>query len=267
MENKEGTDRGLRVYLFQMSYEKTNEDGAPTGERGEVEFYGFEGDPYPVVDYGDYGRFGTGILHLYTKNGLEVLDCIDSAINYLTSSCEISVSTVKEMMCLLDRPGKWVERCLDDEDKTRVKILRQESLPEIGFEETAKNSDGLSVMQRNRIKINGIPLFPEGGVIRYSGSNPGSIVFRPNLVNELGKVWEDCIRARSGVDVCVSIGVETFAKRAITITARSREDLVSALGSVGVVRPNDAHVSYVSGDGNVADKFIATVYLCDEINI
>lgn len=257
----------LKVYKFEVTRLKKNEDGTVSDERETLACgYAFEGDPSPRVDYNRYWEFGVGCVSLISKDGKTVDSDIISTIDWVCCDEGFRGDDVRKMVDGLESPGKWAEFCLGDNTKKTLRVTRLQGLPEIDPKATISNSD-LSVAQQHRVKIDGVPLFPEGGTVDAYDSTASKKVLRPNLVRELGKVWEEVIRVRSGAIVNVTVDAAIGADGAtakLTIKAPTREELDTALCAVGVLRPQDIEPNFVEGEGDELTGFTATVVLVTE---
>lgn len=258
----------LKVYKFEATSLKKNEDGTVSDERETFACgYAFEGDPSPRVAYNHYWELDdVGCLGLVSKDGKPVDPHIHNTIEWMYDIGFRGVDIYK-MVGGLNAPGKWAEVCLGDVVKRTLRVTRMTEMPEIDPEATISNSD-LSVAQQHRIKIDGVPLFPEGGAVNASGPKVPTRVFRPNLGRELGKVWEDVIRVRSGVIVNVTVDGAIGADGAtakLTIKAPTRAALDAALCAVGVLRPKDIEPDIVEGEGGETTGFTATVILTTDV--
>lgn len=258
----------LYVYKFEATHLKKNEDGTVSDERETLVCgYAFEGDPSPRIEYNSYWEVGSGCLTLVTKDGRPVDPNVDCTMEWMYDSGFRGVD-IGKMVDGLDAPGKWAEVCLGDAVKTTLRVTRLQELPEIDPEETIRASD-LSPAQQHRIKIDGVPLFPEGGTVNASDPKVPTLVLRPGLERELGKVWEEFIRIRSGA--LVHVGVDTAncsadsANAKLTVKAPTRKELDSALCAVGVLRPQNIEPDVVEGAGGETTGFTATVILTTEI--
>lgn len=259
----------LYVYKFEATRLKKNEDGAVTDERETFACgYAFEGDPSPRVDYNRYWEFGDGCVNLVSKDGKSVDSCIDNMIEWM---CDLGFRgvNIRKMLDGLNTPGKWAEVCLGDDVKTMLRVTRLTEMPEIDPEATIRDSDSLSPGQQHRIKIDGVPLFPEGGAVNASNPKSPTIVLRPELGRELGKVWEEVIHTRCGAIVNVTFDVAYHSADSVdaklTIKATTRKRLDDALCAIGVLRPQDIEPDVVEGDGSETTGFTATVILTTEV--
>lgn len=258
----------LNVYKFEATRLRKNEDGTVSGERETfVCGYAFEGDPSPRVEYNNYWEFGDGCLSLVSKDKRSVESCVDSMIDWICDEGFRGIDVCK-MVNGLEAPGKWAEVCLGDAVKTTLRVTRLQELPEIDVEDTIKSSD-LSPAQQHRIKIDGVPLFPEGGAVNASNPKAPTLVLRPEFARELGKVWEEFIRVRSGAVVHVKVDTANCstesANAQLTVKAPTRKELDGALCAVGVLRPQDIEPDIVDGEGNAPTGFTATVILTTEV--
>lgn len=258
----------LKVYKFEVTCLKKNEDGTVSGELETIVCgYAFEGDPSPRVEYNRYWAFGDGCLSLVSKGGNPVDSDVNSeiALMYDTGFKGVGIS---KMIDRLEAPGRWAEVRLDDAVKTTLRVTRLAELPEIDPEATIRNSD-LTPMQQHRVKIDGVPLFPEGGTVNASNPKTPTLVLRPNLGRELGRVWEEFIHGCKGAIVNVTVDTANCsagsANAKLTIKAPTREELDSALCAIGVLRPKDVEPDVVDGDGDKPTGFTATVILATEI--
>ena len=258
----------LKVYKFEATRLKKNEDGTVSDELETVACgYAFEGDPSPRVEYNRYWDFGDGCANLVAKDGRPVDSDINSAMEWMYDSGFRGVD-IRKMVYGLEAPGRWAEVCLGDAVKTTLRVTRLQELPEISPDATIKNSD-LSPAQQHRVKIDGVPLFPEGGTVNASDPKTPTLVLRPDLGRELGKVWEEFIRVRCGalvhVDVDTANHSEDSANVKLTVKAPTRKELDSALCAVGVLRPQDIEPDVVDGEGSEPTGFTATVILTTEV--
>lgn len=259
---------GLKVYKFEATRLKKNEDGTVSDERETLVCgYAFEGDPSPRIEYNSYWEVGSGCLTLVTKDGRPVDPSVDCTMEWMYDSgfCGVDIG---KMVDGLDAPGKWAEVCLGDAVKTTLRVTRLQELPEIDPEATIRDSD-LSPAQQHRVKIDGVPLFPEGGTVNASNPKTPTLVLRPNLACELGKMWEETIRNRCGAVVLVAVETANSSERSanakLTIKAPTRKELDGALCAVGVLRPQDIEPDVVDGEGDAPTGFTATVILTTEI--
>ena len=257
----------LKVYKFEVTRLKKNEDGTVSGERETtVCGYAFEGDPSPRVDYNRYWEFGDGCLNPVSKDGKLVESDIDCMIERVNEEGFRGVD-INKMVDGLEAPGRWAEVCLGDAVKTTLRVTRLKELPEIDPEATIRDSD-LSPAQQHRVKIDGVPLFPEGGTVNASNPKTPTLVLRPNLGRELGRVWEEFILARGAI---VHVAVDTAYNNAdsvnvkLTVEASTREELDGALCAVGVLYPQDIEPDIVEGEGGAPTRFTATVVLTTEV--
>ena len=258
----------LKVYKFEATCLKKNEDGTVSEERETLACgYAFEGDPSPRVDYNRYWEFGDGCLNLVSKDGKAVDSSVDSTIEWMYDSGFRGVD-VRGMVNGLSAPGKWAEVCLGDVVKTTLRVTRLQELPEIDPEATIRDSD-LTPAQQHRVKIDGVPLFPEGGTVNASDPKTPTLVLRPELGRELGKVWEEVIRVRSGAIVNVTVDTANrsadSANAKLTVKAPTRKELDGALCAVGVLHPQDIEPDVVDGEGDTPTGFTATVVLTTEV--
>lgn len=258
----------LKVYKFEATRLKKNEDGTVSNERQTfVCGYTFEGDPSPRVEYNRYWEFGDGCLQLVSKDGHLIDSEEDNMITWLYDQGFNGVD-IKKMIDGLGAPGKWAEVCLGDAVKTTLRVTRLAELPEIDPEATIRDSD-LSPAQQHRVKIDGVPLFPEGGTVNASNPKSPTLVLRPELERELGVMWKEFIRIRDGVIVDVTVDTafhntgSTAAK--LTVKASTREELDSALCAIGVLHPQDIEPDVVEGEGDAPVRFTATVILTTEV--
>lgn len=258
----------LKVYKFEVTYLKKNEDGTVSDERRPLACgYAFEGDPSPRVAYNHYWDFGDGSLSLVSKDGKAIDSNFNSTIEWMYDSGFRGID-IPKMVDGLEAPGKWAEVCLGDDAKTTLRVTRLQEIPEIDPEATIRGSD-LSPAQQHRVKIDGVPLFPEGGTVNASNPKTPTLVLRPELAREFGKIWEEVIRARSGAivhvtvdDMCVDPS-STHAK--LTVKAPTRKELDGALCAVGVLHPQDIEPDVVDGEGDAPVGFTATVMLATEV--
>lgn len=258
----------LKVYKFEATCLKKNEDGTVSDERfALVCAYAFDGNPSPRIEYNRYWEFGDGCLNLVSKGGMSVDSDIGCAMDTMYDLGFAGVE-IGKMIDGLEAPGKWAEVCLGDAVKTTLRVTRLQELPEIDIEATIRASD-LSPKQQHRVKIDGVPLFPEGGMVNASNPKTPTLVLRPELARELGKVWEEVIRVRSGAIVHVEVETANSSARSadtkLTIKALSRKELDGALCAVGVLRPQDIEPDVVEGDGSETTGFTATVILTTEV--
>lgn len=268
MEQKNEQNNELKVYKFEATHLKKNEDGTVSDEREAIACgYAFEGDPSPRVEYNRYWDFGDGCLSLVSKDGKPVESDVDSEIAWMYD-LEFNGVDIHKMVDGLDAPGKWAEVCLDDAAKTALRVTRLQELPEIDPEATIKNSD-LTPAQQHRVKIDGVPLFPEGGTVNASNPKTPTLVLRPGLARELGKVWEEFIRARNGAIVNVTVDTAYHSANSVnaklTIKAPTRKELDGALCAVGVLHPQDIEPDVVDGEGDKPTGFTATVVLTTDV--
>ena len=258
----------LKVYKFEVTRLKKNEDGTVSGERETtVCGYALEGDPSPRVAYNHYWDFGDGSLNLVSKDGKSVDSAIDCTMEWVYDSGFRGID-VSKMVDGLEAPGKWAEVCLGDDAKTTLRVTRLQEMPEIDPEATIRDSD-LSPAQQHRVKIDGVPLFPEGGTVNASNPKTPTLVLRPELVRELGKVWEEFIRVRNGAAVHVAVDAAYNSAGSVnvklTVKASTREELDGALRAVGVLRPQDIEPDVVEGEGGAPTGYTATVILTTEV--
>lgn len=260
----------LMVYKFEATRLKKNEDGKVSDERETVACgYAFEGNPSPLVEYNDYWKVGDGYgcLNLVSKDGNPVDPNLNLAMEMMYDQGFRGVD-INEMVDGLDAPGKWVEVCLDDAVKTTLRVTRLQGLPEVDPEATIRNSD-LTPAQQHRVKIDGVPLFPEGGVVNASDPKTPTLVLRPNLERELGQVWKEFIRVRNGAIVDVAVDTAYHSADSVDvklmIKASTREELDSALHAVGVLRAQNVAPDFVEGEGDGPTGFTATVILTTEV--
>ena len=261
-------NNNLKVYKFEGTRLKRNEDGTVSEEIEQLAYgYAFEGDPSPRIGYNCYWNFGAGCLSLISKDGKVVDQSIDNMIEWLYDQGFRGVG-IGKMVDRLDAPGKWAEVCLGDVVKTTLRVTRLHELPEIDREATIRESD-LSPSQQHRVTIDGVPLFQAGGTVDASNPTTPTLVLRPDLSRELGKVWEDVIRVRSGAVVNVTVDTVNSSERSanakLTIKAPTRKELDGALCAVGVRRPQDIEPDVVEGNGGGTTRFTATVILMTEI--
>lgn len=261
----------LKVYLFEVTRDKNDEDGQPCGRVSPVAVYAFDGDPAPTVEYNKYWDHGCdGNLNLTAKDQRWIENNLDSALDSVgEEGFRPQMNTIVKLVDALEEPGKWFELCLGDERNTKLRVTRLQGLPEIDVEATIENSD-LNVMQKWVIHINGKPLFDEGGTINGKGSLYTTTVFRPNLLKELGRCWEELIAHRKdGLEVAVTVVEDSSADstvRTMRIAARTREELGRALNAVGVLRPDEVEPDVVIGRGDAPTTFVANVRLTDVIS-
>lgn len=258
----------LHVYKFEATRLKKNEDGTVSDEIETLACgYAFEGNPSPRIEYNSYWEVGSGCLNPISKDGRIVESCIDNMLNWMYDQGFHGVG-LEKMVDGLDAPGKWAEVCLGDAVKTMLRVTRLQGMPEIDREATIRDSD-LSPAQQHRVKIDGVPLFPEGGTVNASNPKTPTLVLRPELGRELGKVWEEVIRVRTNAFVHVEVETANSsahsANAKLTIKASTREELDSALCAVGVLHPQDIEPDVVEGDGNGTTRFTATIVLTTEV--
>lgn len=258
----------LRVYKFEATHFKKNEYGTVSDERETLACgYAFEGNPSPHVDYNRYWEFGDGCLNLVSKDKRSVDSAVDSTMEWMYDVGFRGVD-IRKMVDGLDAPGKWAEVCLGDVLKTTLRVTRLQELPEIDPEATIMDSD-LTPAQQHRVKIDGVPLFPEGGTVNASDPKTPTLVLRPELGRELGKVWEEFIRARNGAIVNVTVDTAYHSADSVnaklTIKAPARKELDSALCAVGVLHPQDIEPDVVDGEGDKPTGFTATIILTTEV--
>ena len=258
----------LKVYKFEVTRLKKNEDGTVSGERETTACgYAFGGDPSPRVDYNHYWDFGNGSLNLVSKDGKSVDWDINCTMEWVYASGFRGID-VSKMVDGLEAPGKWAEVCLGDDAKTTLRVTRLQGMPEIDPEATIRDSD-LSPAQQHRVKIDGVPLFPEGGTVNASNPKKPTLVLRPELVRELGKVWEEFIRVRNGAAVHVAVDPAYNSMDSVnvklTVKASTREELDGALCAIGVLRPQNIEPDVVEGEGGAPTGYTATVILTTEV--
>lgn len=258
----------LKVYKFEATRLKKNEDGTVSDELETIACgYSFKGDPSPRIEYNCYWDFGDGGLNLVAKDGNPVDSGIDIAIECMCDAGFRGVD-IGKMVDGLETPGRWAEVCLGDAVKTTLRVTRLQELPEIDPEATIRNSD-LIPAQQHRVKIDGVPLFPEGGTVNASNPKTPTLVLRPNLGRELGRVWEEFIRVRCAALVHVTVDTAYHsadsANAKLTVMAPTREELDSALCAVGVLHPQDIEPDIVDGEGDKPTGFTATVILTTEV--
>ncbi len=258
----------LKVYKFEATGLRKNEDGAVSGERETIAcVYAFKGDPSPRIDYNRYWEVGDGCINLVSKDGRAVESDVDCAMECMYDSGFRGVD-LRKVVDGLEAPGRWAEVCLGDAVKTALRVTRLQALPEIDPEATIRDSD-LSPAQQHRVKIDGVPLFPEGGTVNASNPKSPTLVLRPELGREISKVWEEFIRARSGA--LVRVAVDTANRSAdsanvkLTIKAPTRKDLDGSLCAIGVLHPQDVEPDVVDGKDSAAIEFTATVILTTKV--
>lgn len=259
----------LKVYLFEVTRDKKGEDGQPCGRESPVATYAFIGDPAPAVEYNKYWECGNGGLNLTATDGRWVEDGLDGVLGCVGGyGFRTQTDTIVKLVNKLEEPGRWFELCLWDDRNTKLRVTRIQKLPEIDLAATKKCSD-LSVMQMWTVRIDGRPLFDEGGTLYGKGSTT-TTVFRPNLLKELGRCWEELIaRRKPGVAVAVTVVEGSIADstvRTLRIVAGTREDLNCALSAVGVLRPEEVEPDVVLGRDDAPTTFIANVQLTDFIS-
>lgn len=261
MEQKEE----LKVYLFEGTRNKKNEDGTVSAERETFfQVYAFAGDPKPRIDYNRYWEFGDGCLNLVAEDGHEIVD-IDLAVQWAYDSGFSGVD-IRKMVDSLDTPGKWTEVSLGDGFDTKLRVSRLLGLlPKVDRERTVRNSD-LSPMQQHRILVDGVPLFPEGGAIEADNPKVPTFVLRPELAKELCDVWEKYIYHKTkAVSVKVKVDISYYSAdsidRKLIVEAETRGDLDAALAAIGVLKPEAIIPDYVSGEGDKPRRYVATVVL------
>ena len=259
----------LMVYLFEGTRNKKNEDGTISKERETFfQTYAFEGDPKPRVDYNRYWEFGDGCLNLVAEDGREISSDVCSTIDWAYDSGFRGVD-VSKMVNDLDAPGKWTEVSLGDNLDTKLRVTRLESLPKIDRERTVRNSD-LTPMQQHRVLVDGEPLFPKGGAVEAGNPKVPTLVLRPELAKELCDVWEKYIYYKTKV-VSVKVKVDTSYHSAdsidlkLTVEAATRSELDAALAAIGVLKPEAIVPDYVSGEGDVPRRYVATVILSTNV--
>lgn len=254
----------LEVYKFEATHLRKNEDGTVSDEIEKIACgYAFEGAPSPSIEYNRYWDFGSGSLNLVSKDGMSVEPNIDIMVEWMCDHGFRGVD-IGNMVDRLDTPGKWAEVCLGDDVKTTLRVTRLQGFPEIDREATVKSSD-LSPAQQHRVKIDGVPLFPEGGTVNASNPKTPTMVLRPELGRELGKVWEEFIRVRCGALVNVTVytanSCRDYANAQLTVKAPTRKELDSALSAIGVLRPQEIEPDVVEGEGDETTGVAATVTL------
>lgn len=261
----------LKVYLFEVTRDIKGEDELHHGRESTVAEYAFTGDPAPTVEYNRYWDHGCdGCLNLVAKDGRCIDGELDCAIDCV-GNCgfRAQMKTIVKLVDTLEEPGKWFELYLGDALNTKLRVTRLQGLPEIDVEATKRNSD-LNVMQMWTIHIDGKPLFDEGGTLYGKGSLNTTTVFRPNLLKELGRCWEELIaRRKDGLEVAVTVVEDSSADstvRTMRIAARSREELDRALNAVGVLRPDEVEPDVVIGQDHSPTTFVANVRLTDVIS-
>ena len=261
----------LKVYLFEVTGDAKDETGQPCGRGAAVKVYAFDGDPAPAVEYNKYWDHGCdGCLNLIAKDGRWIESGLDHALDSVgEEGFRPQMNTIVKLVDALEEPGKWFELCLGDERNTKLRVTRLQGLPEIDVEATIENSD-LNVMQKWAIRIYGKPLFDEGGTLNGKGSLNATTVFRPNLLQELGRCWEELIAHRKdGLEVAVTVVEDSSADstvRTMRIAAKTREELGRALNAVGVLRPDEVEPDVVLGRGDAPTTFVANVRLTDVIS-
>lgn len=269
MEEKKN-NKELLVYLFEVTQDALNpETEEPTGER-ETSFaeYAFRGDPSPVVDYGDYWTFGDGCISLVAMDGRCIESDLESVVEALSDShYGFKGSLIRELAGMLDSAGKWVETSAANRNG-KLRITRLSCLPEIDPEATIDHSD-LNEMQMWRIRINGKPLFDEGGTVGGDKPSRTTVLFRPNLEKELGEVWKTFIAAKCGATVDVSVDNSDISAdcvtRSLEISAPTMDDLSLALGAIGVKDPAKVKPNVVFGEGDEAKSFVARVRIVEKV--
>jgi hypothetical protein len=259
----------LKVYLFEGTRNKKNEDGTVSAERETFfQSYAFEGDPKPRVDYNRYWEFGDGCLNLVAEDGREISGDVSSTIEWAYDSGFRGVD-IGKMVYGLDAPGKWTEVCLGDEFATTLRVTMLGDLPKVDRERTVRNSD-LAPMQQHRVLVDGVPLFPEGGAIESGNPKVPTFVLRPELAKELDKMWETHIHRETRA-VSVKVKVDTSyhsadsIDRKLTIEANTRSELDAALATIGVLKPEAIVPDFVSGEGDEPRRYVATVVLSTEV--
>lgn len=258
----------LKVYRFEATCLKKNEDGTVSEERETLACgYAFEGDPSPRIEYNSYWNFGSGCVSFVSKDGKPVEPDVNSEIEWMNDVGFRGVD-IRKMVDGLDAPGRWAEVCLGDAAKTTLRVTRLQGLPELDPEATIRNSD-LSPAQQHRVKIDGVPLFPEGGTVNALNPKTPTLVLRPNLGCEIDKVWEEFIRIRCGALVRVTVDTTCHSADSeavkLTIKAPTREDLDGALCAIGVLHPKDVEPDVVDGEGDKPTGFTATVILTTDV--
>lgn len=258
----------LKVYKFEVTGLRKNEDGTVSGERETLAcVYAFEGDPSPRVEYNRYWEFGDGCINLVSKDERAVESDVGCAMECMYDS-GFRGTDIRRMVDGLEAPGRWAEVCLGDAVKTTLRVTRLQGLPEIDPEATIRDSD-LSPAQQHRVKIDGVPLFPEGGTVNASNPKTPTLVLRPELGRELGRVWEEFIRVRSGAAVHVEVDTTNHSADSVnvklTVKASTRGALDGALCAVGVLRPQNIEPDVVEGEGGEPTRFTATVILTTEV--
>lgn len=258
----------LKVYKFEVTRLKKNEDGTVSGEIETIACgYAFEGDPSPYIEYNHYWDLGDGCLNLASKDKRSVESDISSTMEWVYKSGFRGID-VSKMVDGLEAPGKWAEVCLGDAVKTTLRVTRLQKLPEIDPEATIRDSD-LTPAQQHRVKIDGVPLFPEGGTVNASNPKTPTLVLRSELARELGKVWEEFIRVRNGAVVHVVVDTAYHSADSVnvklTVKAPTREELDGALCAIGVLRPQNIEPDIVEGEGGEPTGFTATVILTTEV--
>lgn len=258
----------LKVYKFEVTRLKKNEDGTVSDELETIACeYSFEGDPSPRIEYNCYWNFGDGSISLASKDGKPVNSDVNGTIEWMYDSGFRGVD-LRKVVDGLEAPGRWAEVCLGDAVKTTLRVTRLQELPEIDPEATVRNSD-LSPAQQHLVKIDGVPLFPEGGTVNASNPKKPTLVLRPELVRELGKVWEEFIRVRNGAAVHVAVDPAYNSMDSVnvklTVKASTREELDGALCAIGVLRPQNIEPDVVEGEGGAPTGYTATVILTTEV--
>lgn len=259
----------LKVYLFEGTCNKKNEDGTVSAERETIfQTYAFVGDPKPRVDYNRYWEFGDGCLCLVAEDGREIVSAVDSAIDWACDSGFRGVD-IRKMVDDLDTPGKWTEVSLGDNLDTKLRVTMLEGLPKVDCKRTVMNSD-LSPMQQHRVLVDGVPLFPEGGAVEAGNPKVPTFVLRPELAKELDEVWEKYIYHKAQ-EVSVKVKVDASycsadsIVRKLTVEANTRSELNVALAAIGVLKPEEIVPDYVSGEGDEPRRYVATVVLSTEV--
>lgn len=263
-----GSKQELKVYLFEATQDNVNEDGSKAeGRETFYKRYAFEGDPAPYVDYGKYWDYGCdGYVQLVAKDGSDIDSDLECTVEWLHDNGFRNID-IRGMAYSLDAAGKWAEVRNGDSRDSALRVTRLEKMPEIDPKATSLHSE-LSARQENCIKIGGVPIFPEGGTVSANDPRLETLVLRPNLREELGKVWEQAIHAKAGVQVKVEV-LDVRADRPmckLKVTAETRPILNTALNAAGVLDPSEIEPDVVRGNADGPLAYVATVTLAAEVD-
>jgi hypothetical protein len=247
------------VQLFAADKDGKIEVGEDGSKKKLAEAYAFFGK-LENVDYGDYN--GDGFVQLVAGDGKHVSWHTD-----IEESMGISDAKWKELVFdsgVKIGTGRFVEWAQDsccDGAPCIVRVSGMADVPEISPEKTINESD-LSDAQKHEVKINGKPLFDNGGV-----TSGGTAMLREDISSMVDGMWSayvECKLAERGQYVAsINIHVADYPSadgfaRCVEIKA-NRKNLALILEALGCVEPDKVRILHSEGkvDG---DQCVDTVH-------